>query len=271
MLLFIYVVYIYSLLSPYGSDMESKINRLLQDWPPHVVGTQRWLTSKGVDYRLTDKYVRSGWLKRLGHGAYVRAGSSVDWPGAVHALQTQLGLDVHPGAITAFELRGYAHYLALGGREVILFAKAKTKLPSWFNNHPWSQPVRLVSSGIFTHSKDTVSMIKVEDVELAVATLEQAAFEMMTLVPKQQSFEEALQIMESLTSLRPSVVQRLLETCRSVQAKRLFMHAAERMNHPWLGDLDLSHVDFGSGKRTIHPGGCLDKKYNLVVADTNHP
>ena len=83
--------------------MESKINRLLQDWPPHVVGTQRWLTSKGVDYRLADKYVRSGWLKRFGHGAYIRAGSSVDWPGAVHALQTQLGLDIHPGAITAFE------------------------------------------------------------------------------------------------------------------------------------------------------------------------
>ncbi|VAW79982.1 hypothetical protein MNBD_GAMMA13-2061 [hydrothermal vent metagenome] len=251
--------------------MESKINRLLQDWPPHVVGTQRWLTSKGVDYRLADKYVRSGWLKRLGHGAYVRAGSSVDWPGAVHALQTQLGLDIHPGAITAFELRGYAHYLALGGREVVLFATAKTKLPAWFNNHPWSQPVRLVSSGMFTNDKDSVSMVKVEDVELAVATLERAAFEMMTLVPKQQSFEEALQIMESLTSLRPRVVQRLLETCRSVKAKRLFMVAAERMNHPWLDDLDLSHIDFGSGKRTIHPGGRLDKKYNLVVADTNHP
>ena len=250
--------------------MESKINLLLQDWPPHVVGTQRWLNSKGIDYRLADKYVRSGWLNRLGHGAYVRAGSTVDWPGAVHALQKQLGLDVHPGAITAFDLRGYAHYLALGGREVVLFAKAKTKRPSWFSNHPWSQSVRLVTSGMFVNDKDAVSTIKYEDVELAVATLERAAFEMMTLVPKQQSFEEALQVMESLTSLRPHVVQQLLETCRSVKAKRLFMVAAERMNQPWLDGLDLSSVDFGTGKRTIHPGGRLDKKYNLVVADTDY-
>ncbi len=250
--------------------MESKINLLLQGWPPHVVGTQRWLNSIGIDYRLADKYVRSGWLNRLGHGAYVRAGSTVDWPGAVHALQTQLGLDAHPGAITAFDLRGYAHYLALGGREVVLFAKAKMKLPSWFNNHPWSQPVRLVSSGMFTNDEDAVSKVKVEDVELAVATLERAAFEMMYLVPKQQSFEEALQVMESLTSLRPSIVQRLLETCRSVKTKRLFMYTAERMNHPWLDGLNLSRVDFGSGKRTIHSGGRLDKKYNLVVTDTNH-
>ena len=28
-----------------------------------------------------------------------------------------LGLDVYPGGITAFELRGYGHYIALGGRK----------------------------------------------------------------------------------------------------------------------------------------------------------
>ena len=39
------------------------------------------------------------------------------------------------------------------------------------------------------------------------------------------------------------------------------------MNHPWVTGLDLSNVDFGSGKRTIHPGGRLDEKYNLIVAD----
>lgn len=93
---------------------------------------------------------------------------------------------------------------------------------------------------------------------------------MMYLVPKQQSFEQALQVMESLTSLRPCVVQRLLETSRSVKTKRLFMYTAERLNHPWLDDLNLSRVDFGTGKQTIHPGGHFDKKYNLVVADTNH-
>ena len=250
--------------------MRSKINRLLQEWPAHGVGTQRWLKSNGVDFRLADKYVRSGWLKRFGHGAYVRAGSAVDWPGAVQTLQKQLELDVHPGAISAFDLRGYAHYLALGGREVVLFARANTRLPSWFSNHSWLQPVRLVTTNMFSNDMNAVSTVKTKDIDLSVATLELAAFEMMYLVPKQQSFEEAIQVMESLTALRPHTVQRLLETCRSVKAKRLFMVAAERMNHPWLDDLDLSHVDFGAGKRTIHPGGRLNKKYNLVVANTNH-
>lgn len=77
--------------------MGSKINRLMQVWPAGVVGTQRWLHRQGVDARLAGKYVRSGWLTRIGRGAYRRAGSAVDWPGAVHALQHQLHLDVHPG------------------------------------------------------------------------------------------------------------------------------------------------------------------------------
>jgi len=250
--------------------MGSKINQLLQAWPAGVVGTQRWLTKLGVDFRLADKYVRSGWLERLGHGAYIRAGSTVDWPGAVHALQFQLGLDLHPGAITAFELRAYAQYLALGGgREVVLFGSAPTKLPSWFTRHTWSQSMSLVTSNSFGENDRATSIVNIDGVDLAVATLERAAFELLYLVPKRQSYDEVLQVMESLTSLRPQIVQRLLENCTSIKTKRLFMHTAEQLNHAWVSRLDLSRVDFGSGKRTIHTGGRLDKKYSLVVADTS--
>lgn len=169
--------------------------------------------------------------------------------------------------MTAIELRGYSHYLAFGRREVVLFGKPGTKLPAWFEGHPWSRPVTLVTTGVFAGNDKSTSMLQVDEVELEVATLEQAAFEMMYLVPNRQSYEEAFQVMESLTSLRPQVVQQLLENCASVKTKRLFMHAAERSNHPWLKRLDLSKVDFGSGRRTIHAGGRLDSKYDLVVAD----
>lgn len=247
--------------------MSSKINQLLQCWPPDTVGTLRWLRGRGVDRRLADKYVQSGWLERLGHGAYRRAGAKVDWPGAVHALQAQLSLAVHPGGVTALELRGYSHYLAFGARELVLFGTPGTRLPGWFENNSWSRPVTLVTTSVFADVDNATSTLQVDQVELEVATLEQAAFEMMYLVPKRQSYEEAFLVMESLTSLRPQVVQRLLEGCTSVKTKRLFMHAAEQSDQPWLPRLDLSKVDFGSGRRTIHAGGRLDRKYDLVVAD----
>jgi hypothetical protein len=247
--------------------MGSKINYLLQQWPPGNVATLRWLNTRGVDRRLADKYVKSGWLERLGHGAYKRAGASVDWFGAVHTLQTQLALAVHPGGITAIELRGYTHYLSFGARAVVLFGNPGTKLPAWFEAHDWSRPVTLVTTGVFAGTEKTTSTVPVDEVVLEVATLERAALEMMYLVPKRQSYEEAYQVMESLTSLRPKAVQHLLECCTSVKAKRVFMHSAERANHSWLKHLDLLKVDFGSGRRIIHAGGRLDKKYDLVIAD----
>ncbi len=247
--------------------MVSKINRLLQQWPSGKIATLRWLNSLGVDRRLADKYVRSGWLERLGRGAYKRAGTTVDWVDAVHALQTQLALPAHPGGVTAIELRGYAHYISFGAREVVLFGSPGTKLPAWFRTYPWSRPITLVTNGFLTSTEKTTSTLEVNGVDLEVATLEQAIFEMMHLVPRRQSYEEAFQVMESLTALRPPVVQHLLERRSSVKAKRLFMHTAERTNHSWLKHLDLPKVNFGSGRRTIHPGGRLDKKYDLVITD----
>ncbi len=61
------------------------------------------------------------------------------------------------------------------------------------------------------------------------------------------------------------VLQSLLECCTSVKVKRLFMYMAESHQHPWVGKLDLSIVDFGQGKRVIVKAGLLDKKYNITV------
>lgn len=247
--------------------MSTKINQLLQQWPHRGVGTCAYLSSKGVDYRLAEKYVRSGWLERIGYGAYKRTGATVDWPGAVQALQSQLHLDVHPGGITAAELRGYMQYLSFGKRPVTLFGKPGTKLPAWFLDNQWPRPVRLVTTNAFVSDHKTISPVLFEEVELDVATLELAALEMMYLVPRRQSYEEAFQIMEMMSALRPAVVQRLLENCTSIKVKRLFMHVAEEVNHTWLKYLDPSKIDFGSGRRAIHAGGRLDRKYNLVVDD----
>jgi hypothetical protein len=248
--------------------MRSKINLLLENWPDGGIATLHWLRKQSVDRRLADKYVQSGWLRRLGHGAYQRPRAAVDWPGAVGALQSQLGLCVHPGAMTAFELRGYAHQLALGERAVTLVGAPGTRLPRWFKRHSWSRPVTFVTTRIFPSSEHATAPFRYAGTDLEVATPERAAFEMFYLVPRRLSYAAALQVMESLTTLRPRAVQHLLETCTSVKTKRLFMHGAERFHHPWLPHVDVARVDFGAGKRTIHPGGTLDRKYELVVAES---
>ena len=78
------------------------------------------------------RYKKSGWIQSFGRGAYILYGDKVEWPGALYALQTQLGLYVHPGGKTALELKGYAHYLPSGKRKVFLYGTQGRVLPSWF-------------------------------------------------------------------------------------------------------------------------------------------
>jgi len=87
-------------------------------------------------------------------------------------------------------------------------------------------------------------------------------------VPQVDSYEEARLLMEGLSTLRPRLVQALLEHCASVKVKRLFMFLAENCKHGWAGKVDLSKVDFGSGKRVLKKGGRFDAKYQITVPST---
>jgi Transcriptional regulator, AbiEi antitoxin, Type IV TA system len=103
------------------------------------------------------------------------------------------------------------------------------------------------------------------DFAIRISSPERAAMEMLYYVPLEQGFDEAERIMESLLTLRPALVQKLLETCNSVKVKRLFMYMAEKSSLPCVERLDLGKVDFGKGDRTVLEGGRLDPKYRITI------
>ena len=72
-------------------------------------------------------------------------------------------------------------------------------------------------------------------------------------------------VMETLTTLRPDLLQQLLERCSSVKVKRLFLYMAEKANHVWWQDIDVSRIDIGSGRRMIVPKGKYVAKYNMTI------
>jgi hypothetical protein len=245
--------------------MSTKVNQLLQHWPAHTVATQALLSEHGIDRRTASKYVKSNWLDRIGEGAYRRPGQTIEWFGAVQSLQTQLHIAVHPGGISALEIHGYAHNITVGQRTTFVFAETGTRLPAWFNNTDWNTSIQLVTTSALSFDKQYLSNRTINDMSIDIACLELAALEMFYQVPQQQSYEEAFHVMEALTSLRPAVVRQLLESCTSIKTKRLFMHVSEQLKLPWVNRVNLAHVDFGEGKRTIHAGGQLFPKYQLVI------
>ncbi|MBL7071437.1 MAG: type IV toxin-antitoxin system AbiEi family antitoxin [Candidatus Omnitrophica bacterium] len=246
----------------------SKINNILKKWPKGSIAVYNWLRAQGVYHQLADTYVKGSWLERVGRGAFKRSGDVVDWRGGLYALQTLLKMSVHAGSKTALELQGRAHYVSVNMKQhsIVLFGGKNEKLPAWFSKHDWKVKIRYVMSGIFGDNKFIgLTDHSAGDYQIKVSSPERAALELCYDVPFKKPFDEVDYIIAGLTTLRPQLIQSLLEKCRSVKTKRVFMYLAEKHKHLWVNKLDLGNVDFGRGKRALCKNGHYDKKYKIVV------
>lgn len=252
------------------SEIRTKINKLLKIWPRGTVAVSPWLEGKGAYQQLVHEYEKSGWLERIGQGAFIQADDNVEWPGGLYAIQNQLKLPIHVGGKTVLQLLGYAHFLPLGkGQIVTLFGTPGAKLPHWFKQYDWDVRVQFKTTTLFggDFASFALSEKNIGNFSIRSSSPERAIMEVLYLVPKSESFEESFLLMEGLTTLRPKQVQELLEKCQSVKVKRLFMLLAEKVGHAWVKKLDLSRVEFGKGNRMLIKGCKVHKKYRISVPD----
>ena len=120
------------------SENRNILNRILLNWPKGTVGTLKWFRDHGGYQQLLDYYQKAPWVTKIGSGAYIQYGDSVDWRGGLYAVQNQLNLPVHVGGKTALELSGFGHNIQMGRiAKIYLFASGKIKLPTWFVKYPW--------------------------------------------------------------------------------------------------------------------------------------
>lgn len=228
--------------------------------------TAPYLQRRGISPALRRRYIDNKWLESFGRGAYKRPGDQVDWLGGIYALQTQLGMSIHPGGKTALSLKGSTHFVAAGPGEVFLFGKRGERLPKWFTDFHWPEEFIYKPTMLFEGSLSTyLTNYTHKELDIKIAVRELAALEMLYYVPAKQGFMEAFSIMENLVTLRPKVVQNLLEMCRSVKVKRLFLFLAQKADLPWFKKLNADNLDLGKGKRLIVKHGVLDKKYEITV------
>jgi len=242
----------------------TKINKLLQSWPSGAVGLSVWLEENDVPAPLQQYYRTSGWLEAVGQGAFKRTGDAVDWLGGLYAIQTQDHLDIHVGGRTALGMQGQGHYLELNAKVAQLFAPLKTNLPAWFKKHEWDVRPELHRTDFLPPNLGLV------DVEHKLFTVKvsgagRAAMECLYLAPEHFEIVEAFRVMEGLATLRPSTAQTLLEKCRSIKVKRLFLFMAEKAGHAWFKHLDTTKIDLGRGKRSLADGGVYVAKYQITV------
>jgi hypothetical protein len=252
------------------------LNHLLKDLPEGVVVPSAWLLKRGISPQLVRKYVTSGWLTALAHGAYARhAALPVDWQGVVLALQRLAQQPIHVGGLSALNLHGLAHYLPLGGESRIHlwnYGRGLAHLPAWVSAISLPQQFVLHRQRLFDAAIAGEGLAhvptRVRDWTLTVSSPERAILEVLSLVDDMSaSFTHAAELFEGLPALRPVLVQSLLEGCASIKVKRLFLFLATRHDAPWFRKLKVDRVTIGYGKRLITRGGRLDTKFSITVPE----
>ena len=137
------------------------------------------------------------------------------------------------------------------------------RIPEWIRTDVFDRVIKTFSTDTFPEPQ--VTTIVKDGVDLPVSTPEQAFLECLLLAPQQYSYMDLYYIMEQLTTLRPDMVQRLLETTKSLKVKRMFLYMAEKAGHYWYDTLDTSKMELGTSKLQLATTGAYISKYKITV------
>ena len=111
-----------------------------------------------------------------------------------------------------------------------------------------------------------VETMTIDQHDLLVSSPERALLECLNLPNASSSLLDIYYIMESLTTLRPKLVQSLLEVCTSQKVKRLFLYMAEKAGHSWFKALKLENINLGTSRLMITATGKYINKYNMTIS-----
>lgn len=248
--------------------MTSKLNWLVNQALPGSLVLQPWLTQHQIGYSLSQRYVASGWLKKICSGVYYRPSSNkkdvFDWKKVLSALTHQLNLPIHIAGLTSLTHQGLSHYLQLDEQRVWLGIKNKQRLPKWFYNFSELKWKFSPNHKLELLEKD-LTEIQIEGTIFKISRPELAAYEVVDAIGKFISFEHAAELFQGLTNLSPRRVQGLLERSSSVQTNRVFLFLSHYHAHQWVDRLDEANIYLGKGKRQVVPDGHYDHQYKITV------
>ncbi len=251
-------------------ENDDKLNRLHTELPEGVAAPSGWLNKLGITSQLINRYLKSGRLVRLGHRAYARPGVPVQGVGVLLGLHRLAGVPCHLSGMVALSLQGYSHFLPLSGGPA-WNVTTKGPVPQWARKQTPHPPLRFRKDSLFSPRVERDDLkpwqTGIRDWTLPVSCPERAMLELLDDVQDADGFRHAAEILESMATLRPGMVTALLQDCKSVKVKRLFLLLAEHYRHAWLRTVDAQSVDLGRGKRQLVKGGKLNEKYAITIPE----
>ena len=243
---------------------QNKLERIL---PLGLVATRAYILAQGIERHRFDNAVKSGKLKAVSRGVYIREGLPITWQGVMSSL-ARLNPEnpAYVGGVSAIQLSGFGHYVQ---DLTVVHVYSNSPKPSWIDGLDLSVKFKWHGCKRLWRDLD-VDVLQVQqwrdDVSVYFqASVEQACLELLSGVPHSVSFEYADMLFQGLTSMSPKRLDGMLKRCNSIKAKRLFFWYAQRHNFQWSKKLKSSDYDLGSGKRVIAEQGRLDNELMITV------
>jgi len=210
------------------------------------------LAAHGITAKHASALVRSGWLQRLGRGAYSIPGDTLQRDACLAFLAQQVP-GLHVAGKTALAWRGVRHNLAY--REtVVLWGDQPARLPSWLG------PVVIVRYRV-AHIFDAdlpaglgLAPLAGGHQELPVSAPERALLELLSEIGSFEGLEEVRQLVESTRNLRLPLLDQLLSHLTRIKVVRLAAQLASELELPWAELAQQHSRRLGGGRRWVAVG-----------------
>lgn len=207
------------------------------------------LATLDISTDLAAYYVREGWLARLAHGVYLKAGDTLALRPTLVFLQRRI-VALHVGGKSALDWHGIRHYV-MQQPVLQLYGWNATQLPTWFVER---FPAQYRRKRLFDESPDRLlhaGPFEKQSTAPCVSSPERAFLEMLSEVGLRQSLSEARELAESTYTFRAKVMDELLQRCTSGKTGRLAYGLGRELALPWFAKLALRSDTFGARRRRV--------------------
>ncbi len=268
-----YVAYCYNMCYKYtvGVVMKNKLIELYKILSDGVPYFSSYLIELGYSYSLLQKYKKRGWLESPYKSVYIKPGSRISPLGIIYAFQNQKNMKIHIGGITALILKGISEqiYPTEEMKKFYILYSMRIFVPKWVKRFCKKNNMDLNFKQLDIFKLEIgLTSFNYNKMNINISSTERAVLEMLSLIRTRNDYFDALKYFELVGELRTNVVVELLNNCRSIKSKRLFLYLSERYDKEYFKKINKNSIILGNGPRRIINDGSKSvyiQKYDIEI------
>lgn len=242
--------------------------KTLINTPNGVVLTSTWLKRQGFSKDLLKVYRKNGSIFSIARGAFLKVNDVPTIEGAIYALQRD-GYDLHVGGRSALSRYHNIWQYLRKYKTVELYPTTKKTLPQWFKS-VFHNDYEFLNAHFLLTDDGIEKQSTGYGFDIDVSCQERAFLELLYGCPERTSVQEAYELLELMPSMRPKLLQKLLENCSSIKVKRLFLYLVSVLKPDWADRIDVSQINLGTSVYKIEADGQYNKKFQIIIKEVKN-